>query len=71
MWEKAMGFAELNPSYACRHSNGQSQTSRKAIVATNAAKTAYDEVKIANAVAGHLALFSRQTIYATLLSHLA
>jgi len=44
------------------NSNGQSQSSLKAIEATKAAKAAYDEVKIAIAAAGHLAPSSRQTM---------
>ena len=42
----------------------QSQLSLNAIAATKAAKSAYDEVKIAIAAAGPLAPFSRQTMYA-------
>jgi hypothetical protein len=42
----------------------QSQSSLNATAATKAAKTAYDDVKIAIAAAGPLAPFSRQTMYA-------
>jgi hypothetical protein len=54
---------QIEIGHSTGHPLHHSQSSLNAIAATKAANSAYDELKIAIAAAGHLALLSRQTMY--------